>query len=59
MAKIGPTVLPQAVEIEIAQKIKTAADQGFGISRFQLMQKAGQVAKKNETAYTIQKWCAR
>ena len=30
------TVLPQAVEIAIAQKIKTAADRGFGISFFSL-----------------------
>ena len=46
-AKYGnETVIPIDIEQEMANKVRNAADQGFGISRLQMMFKAGQIVKQ-------------
>ena len=41
-----PQIIPEAIENVIAEKVVEAADQGFGTSRVQLLQKVGRVVKK-------------
>ena len=52
-------VLPQKTEEMMATQVKKAAAEGFGITRLELISKAGQVARKLKSINAIHNWHSR